>query len=90
MTTTTRPTVTNWQQLQPTATEESSGLNWDTQTILIGTAVGAALGLATSWLLVRSSRDARGGPPHITTGDMLKVGITTIGLMRAIAALGDD
>ena len=86
--TTIRPPATSWQQLQPPA--EDKWLEWDTKTMLVGTAVGAALGLAASWRMVRTARDTRGGPPHISTGDALKVGITTIGLMRAIAALGED
>lgn len=89
-TTTNRPPATSWQQMQPTTTSNSSGMDWSTKTMLVGTALGAAIGLATSWLLIRSSRETRGGPPSITTGDALKLGITTIGLMRAIAALGDD
>jgi len=88
--TTTRPPATSWQALQPPAETDDSFLDWDTKTMLIGTAVGAALGLAASWLMVRTSRDTRGGPPSISTGEALKVGITTIGLMRAIAALGED
>lgn len=87
MTTTTTP-ASSRQQLPSEA--DSGGLGWDTKTMIIGTALGAALGLATSWLLIRSSRDTRGGPPQISSTDALKVGVTTIGLMRAIAALGDN
>jgi hypothetical protein len=76
--------------MQPPAETDSGFLEWDTKTMLIGTAVGAAIGLAASWMMVRSSRDVRSGPPHISTGDLLKVGVTTFGLMRAIAALGED
>lgn len=63
--------------------------NWQLKVLLTGGVIGAVIGLATSWLLVRTSRETRGGPPAITTGDAIKVGITTIGLVRAIAALGD-
>jgi hypothetical protein len=63
--------------------------NWQTKVLITGGVLGAVLGLATSWLLVRTSRETRGGPPAISTGDAIKVGITTIGLVRAIAALGD-
>lgn len=63
--------------------------NWSMRVMVVGGALGALLGLATSYLLVRTSREVRGGPPAITTGDAIKVGITAIGLMRAIAALGD-
>ncbi len=63
--------------------------NWQLKVLLTGSVIGAVIGLMTSWLLVRTSRETRGGPPAITTGDAIKVGITTIGLVRAIAALGD-
>jgi hypothetical protein len=63
--------------------------NWQTKVLLAGGLIGAVVGLLTSWLLVRTARETRGGPPSITTGDAIKVGVTTIGLVRAIAALGD-
>lgn len=63
--------------------------NWQTKVLVTGGAIGAVLGLMTSWLLIRTARETRGGPPAISTGDAIKVGITTIGLVRAIAALGD-
>ncbi|MCA9868521.1 MAG: hypothetical protein KIS95_10980 [Anaerolineae bacterium] len=63
--------------------------NWQTKVLITGGAIGAVLGLMTSWLLIRTARETRGGPPAISTGDAIKVGITTIGLVRAIAALGD-
>jgi hypothetical protein len=63
--------------------------NWQRRVLLMGGIFGAAVGLLTSWLLVRTSRETRGGPPAISTGDAIKVGVTTIGLVRAIASLGD-
>jgi hypothetical protein len=63
--------------------------NWQIKVLITGGVLGAVLGVLTSWLLVRTSRETRGGPPAISTGDAIKVGITTIGLVRAIAALGD-
>ena len=63
--------------------------NWQAKVLITGSIIGAGIGLLTSWLLIRTSRETRGGPPAITTGDAIKVGITTIGLVRAIAALGD-
>jgi hypothetical protein len=63
--------------------------NWQMRVLITGGVIGAVIGLVTSWLLVRTSREVRGGPPAITTGDAIKVGVTTIGLVRAIAALGD-
>lgn len=63
--------------------------NWQTKVLITGGIIGAGVGLLTSWLLIRTSRETRSGPPAITTGDAIKVGVTTIGLVRAIAALGD-
>ncbi len=59
------------------------------KTLIVGTALGAALGLTSAWLLARASAETRGGPPHISTGDALKLGVTTFGLVRAIVGLGD-
>jgi hypothetical protein len=63
--------------------------DWQLRVIAVGGILGAVIGLLTSYLLVRTSRENRNGPPAISTGDALKVGITTIGLVRAIASLGD-
>lgn len=63
--------------------------NWELRVLAVGGILGAVVGLLTSWLLIRTSREARSGPPAITTGDAIKVGITAIGLVRSIAALGD-
>ena len=63
--------------------------NWKTKTYIIGAVAGALVGLGTAFLLARSSAERTGGPPKVTTMDALKVGVGVIGLMRAIAALGD-
>ncbi len=62
---------------------------WEARVLVAGGALGAIIGLLTSWLLIRTSRETRSGSPAITTGDAFKVGITAIGLVRSIAALGD-
>jgi hypothetical protein len=63
--------------------------DWETRVIVVGGILGAVVGLLTSWLLIRTSREAHAGPPAITTSDAFKVGITAIGLVRSIAALGE-
>ena len=63
--------------------------NWKTKTYVIGAVTGALIGLFTAFLLARSSEERGGGPPRVTTGDALKVGVGIIGLVRGIAALGD-
>lgn len=63
--------------------------NWEMRVLVSGGILGAIVGLVTSWLLIRTSREVRGGPPAISTGDAIKVGVTAIGLVRSIASLGD-
>lgn len=63
--------------------------NWKAKVLIIGTVAGALMGLGTAYLMARSSDHRRGGPPEISTGEALRVGIAAIGLVRGIAALGD-
>ncbi|MDX1416271.1 MAG: hypothetical protein R3293_18885 [Candidatus Promineifilaceae bacterium] len=63
--------------------------NWKTKTYIIGAVAGALIGLGTAFLMTRSADERGGGPPEVSTGDLLKVGVGVIGLVRGIAALGD-
>ena len=59
------------------------------RTIVFGVLIGAATGLVAAMLLNhRVVRDERS--TAITTGEGLKLGVLLIGLLRAIASLGDD
>lgn len=62
--------------------------NWKTQFLVIGAAVGAVVGLGTAYLLTRTAEENASGPPQITTTDALKAGVSVIGVVRGIAALG--
>ena len=62
--------------------------SWKTKTYIIGAVAGALVGLGAAFLLARSSDERDGGPPHVSTGDALKVGVGVIGLVRGIASLG--
>lgn len=66
----------------------TSDANWRTKVLMVGTAVGAAIGFGTAYLMVKTAEEDHSGPPQITTGDALKAGISVIGVMRAIASLG--
>lgn len=66
----------------------SNDTSWKTKFMLIGTAVGALVGLGTAYLMARSAEETAGGPPTITTADALKAGVSVIGVVRGIAALG--
>ncbi len=63
--------------------------DWETRVVVVGGILGAVVGVLTSYLLIRTSKEAHAGPPAITTSDAFKVGITAIGLVRSIAALGE-
>lgn len=62
---------------------------WKTKFLLVGTAVGAIVGLGTAYLLARTAEETNSGPPQITTGDAIKVGVSIVGVMRGIASLGN-
>ncbi|MCP4425433.1 MAG: hypothetical protein GY803_13145 [Chloroflexi bacterium] len=65
---------------------ETTG-NWKTKVLLIGATLGAAVGLGTAYLMVRTAEENDAGPPKIKTGDALKAGVNIVGLVRGIAAL---
>lgn len=65
-------------------------LSWKAQMLIGGAIVGAVLGMGTSYLMARTSEEKRGGPPEFQTMEVLKIAISLFGLIRGIAALGDD
>ncbi|MBE2220570.1 MAG: hypothetical protein IAF02_03465 [Anaerolineae bacterium] len=70
--------------------EEGIKLSWKVQMLIGGAIIGALLGTGTSFLMARASEEKRGGPPEIRTMEVLKIAISLFGLIRGIAALGDD
>ena len=69
--------------------QQSINPNWKTNLLLIGAVSGALLGAGTAYLLARSAESNNGGPPEISTRDLLSTGIAVIGVIRGIASLGD-
>jgi len=59
------------------------------RTILFGALIGAFTGLIAAVLLTRRA-EKNERETAITTGEGLKLGVLVFGLLRAIAALGDD
>jgi hypothetical protein len=57
--------------------------------ILYGTLIGAATGLAAALLISRRA-DKDKGEITVAAGDGLKLGVLLIGLLRAVASMGDD
>lgn len=66
----------------------ASNDNWKPRLLLIGTGVGALLGLGAAYLLARTAEETGGGPPEVSTGDLLRLGLGVFGVMRGIASLG--
>ena len=58
-------------------------------TILFGALIGAVIGLAAAILLTRRAENSN-RETALTTGEGLKLGVLVIGLLRAIASLGDE
>jgi gas vesicle protein len=60
-----------------------------TKTIFLGALIGAIAGLIAAMLLNRRA-EKQELETAITPGEGLKLGVLVFGLLRAIAALGDD
>jgi hypothetical protein len=59
------------------------------RTIIYGVLIGAATGLVAALLLNRKAAEGD-GETHITTGEGLRLGVMLVGLLRAVASLGED
>ena len=64
-------------------------MNDKTKTLIFGTLIGAAVGLASALLLNRKAGET-GNAITVSTGDGMKLGVMIIGLLRMVAALGDE
>ena len=64
--------------------------NWKTKVVVVSTILGAVAGLAAGFLLSRSAEERGDTPPKIRTADALRLVVAVIGLVRGIAALGDN
>jgi hypothetical protein len=80
--------MTELETMEELETEER--LNWKMKMLIGGAVTGAILGAGTSFLMARASEEKRGGPPELKTMEVLKIAISLFGLIRGIAALGDD
>lgn len=69
--------------------EAGGDVQWKTKLLILGAIVGAVFGVVSAYLLARSAEESRGGPPQVSTGDMVKTAIGVVGVMRGIAALGE-
>ena len=59
------------------------------RTLLFGALIGAFTGLIAAMLLNRRAEQT-GTELTLSTGDGMKLGVMVLGLLRAIASLGDE
>jgi len=64
-------------------------MNDKNRTLVIGALAGAATGLIAAMLLNRRAQET-GNQLALSTGDGIKIGMLVVGLLRAVASLGDD
>ena len=64
-------------------------MNDRNRTLVIGALAGAATGLIAAVLLNRRSEET-GNELALTTGDGIKIGMMVVGLLRAVASLGEE
>ena len=65
--------------------------DWKMRTTLVGSALGAIVGVAAALMFIRRSEDV-GEPPSLRKTDpglLLAAGVTLLGLLRQIADMGD-
>ena len=61
--------------------------NWKTKILLVGTALGAVVGLGAAYLLVQRT-EREGGEFDITAREGVKLGVLIFGLLRSVSQLG--
>jgi len=61
--------------------------NWEPRVLLIGAVIGAVVGVGAAYLLIKSGEQE--GPPQISAGEGVKLGVLVLGLLRSVASLAD-
>lgn len=66
-------------------------VTWKNKIMIVGTVVGALIGLGTALLIARSAeKNPEGELPEVSAGEALGIAISIIGVVRGIAALADE
>jgi len=64
----------------------SENSSWKNKALIFGGLVGACLGLAAGFLYIRMAEEA-GGPREISAGQLVKLAIAALGLVRQASQL---
>ena len=62
--------------------------DWKPRAIIIGAALGAAVGAAAAYLFIQNAANDDG--VDITPGEGIKLGLLVFGLLRSVANLGEE
>ena len=62
--------------------------SWKRNAMIIGAVVGALVGLGAAYLMIQNA-ERQGSQINVTAGDGVKLGITVMGLLRQVSALGE-
>jgi hypothetical protein len=66
----------------------SENESWKTKILIVSGLVGALLGLGAGFLYIRTAEES-GGPREISTGQVLKLAVATLGVVRQASQLAD-
>ena len=61
--------------------------NWKPRVLAVGAVVGALVGLGAAFLLIKANQEE--GPPQISAGEGIKLGVLVLGLLRSVSSLGE-
>ena len=61
--------------------------NWQPRVLAVGAVLGALVGLGAAYLLINVNKEE--GPPKISAGEGVKLGVLVLGLLRSVANLGE-
>ena len=65
---------------------EKTGMNYETRVLLVGTLIGALVGLAGSFLLVKNN-ERKGTELQVSAGEGVKLSLIIMALLRQVAEL---
>jgi hypothetical protein len=63
--------------------------NWKARTLIIGTVVGAAVGVLSAYLLIQRA-DREKQVLSVSAGEGVRLGLLVFGLLRQVTTLGED
>ena len=65
---------------------EKSGINYETRVLLVGSLIGAMVGLVGSFLLIKNN-ERKGTELQVSTGEGVKLSLIIMALLRQVAEL---